>query len=333
MSVLHAGFIFLASFTLTVVSSIVLSRRIEQLGKWLRLSESLLGIVAALGADAPEISSAITALRTGQHDLGLGIVFGSNIFNLAALLGLSALLSGRVRVQRRSLLLNGAIAVAIMALTTAQLYGFLSAVWAMSLIAAVMIPYILLTAVRPDVVGRFIASLGFISHLDLTLTDANQDARTAETPRRPSYADILGVLPALVSIVLGSIGMVRSSMVLGAAWKIPPLVLGTIILASLTGIPNVVTAAQLALKGRGSAVLSESLNSNTLNFIIGVSLPSAILGIAALTSQTLFSLWWLIAMTLLALVLSFVRSGLGRLGGALLILIYAAFVAAVLLHK
>jgi cation:H+ antiporter len=68
-----------------VVSSIVLSRRIEQLGKWPRLSESLLGVVAALGANAPEISSAITALRQGQHDLGLGIVLGSNIFNLAAL--------------------------------------------------------------------------------------------------------------------------------------------------------------------------------------------------------------------------------------------------------
>ena len=333
MSGLDAGLLFLASFILTALSSIVLSRRIEQIGKWLRMSESMLGIVAALGADAPEISSAITALRNGQHDLGLGIVLGSNIFNLAALLGLSALLSGRVRVQRRSLLLNGAIAVVIMALTTAQLYGLLSAVWALSLIAVVMIPYVVATALPPQVVGRISDRLGLRTHLDLTLTDANQDAETADTPPRPSYADILGVLPALVSIVLGSIGMVRSAIVLGAAWKISTPVLGTIILAGLTGIPNVITAAQLAIRHRGSAVLSESLNSNTLNLVVGMSLPMAILGMAALTSRTLFSLWWLISMTLLALALSSVRSGLGRLGGALLILIYAAFVASVVLGR
>jgi Ca2+/Na+ antiporter len=71
---------------LTITSSAILSRRIEQLGQWLLLSESLLGIIAALGPDAPEISSSLTALRSGQHDLGLGIVFGSNIVNLAALL-------------------------------------------------------------------------------------------------------------------------------------------------------------------------------------------------------------------------------------------------------
>lgn len=157
-------------------------------------------------------------------------------------------------------------------------------------------------------------------------------------PRRriatlPSYSDILGLLPALVSIVLGSIGMVRSSIVLGAAWKIATPVLGTIIFASLTGIPNVIAAAQLALKGRGSAVLSESLNSNTLNLIVGVSLPMAVLGMKTLTWKSLFSLWWLIAMTFLALLLSFVRSGLRQLGGALLILIYAAFVAAIALGR
>lgn len=168
MATLDASLLFLVSFTLTVLSSIVLSRRIEQLGKWLRLSESPLGIVTALGADAPEISSAITALRSGQHELGLGIVLGSNIFNLAALLGLSALLSGQVRVQRRSLLLNGAIAFAIMAITTVQLYGVLSAVGALSLLAVVMIPYVTAPALPPRLAGRIITSLRFQTQVALT---------------------------------------------------------------------------------------------------------------------------------------------------------------------
>ena len=45
--------------------------------------------------------------------------------------------------------------------------------------------------------------------------------------------------------------MVRSAIVLGAHWKITGPVIGTLILATLTGIPNVVTAIRLALRGAG----------------------------------------------------------------------------------
>ena len=61
-------------------------------------------MISALGADTPEISSAVTALFVGQHGIGVGIVIGSNIFNLAALLGLSALFVGRLTVRRQGII-------------------------------------------------------------------------------------------------------------------------------------------------------------------------------------------------------------------------------------
>lgn len=235
MSTVEAGVLFLGSFILTVTASTVLSRRIEQLGKWLRLSQSLLGIAAALGADAPEISSSISAMRSGNHDLGLGIVLGSNIFNLAALLGLSALVSGKVRVGSRTLLLNGGVALGVIALTAAQLSGVLPDLWAIILIAAIMVPYVTATAVSPNSIRAAAQFVGLGKLAELTISDANRDAKKADSPRRPSYADILDVLPALVCIVLASIGLVHSAVVLGTAWSIPMPILGTIILASLTG--------------------------------------------------------------------------------------------------
>ena len=39
-------------------------------------------------SDTPEVTSAVTALPHGQHDVGPGVVLGSNMFNLAALIGL-----------------------------------------------------------------------------------------------------------------------------------------------------------------------------------------------------------------------------------------------------
>ena len=185
LSISMALLVFLGSLLLSVVASIVLSRRIEQLGAWLHLSESLVGIVAALGADVPEISSAITALHAGQPDLGLGIVLGSNIFNLAALLGMSAVLSGKVRVSRSTLLLNGGVATCVMIAVSAQLFGLLTSFWPITLIALMMVPYLALMAISPGRIARIAARFRFGDDVGQTVANVHQDAKTR--PRfRPS---------------------------------------------------------------------------------------------------------------------------------------------------
>src|SRR4029077_16265488 len=98
-----------ASFGVTVAASGALARQLDRIGERLGFSEALLGMVTALGADAPEIASAVAAIVAGQQDTGVGVVVGSNVFNLAALLGVSALIAGPVRIHRHGLLLNGGV--------------------------------------------------------------------------------------------------------------------------------------------------------------------------------------------------------------------------------
>ncbi len=325
MSTTEAILLFLSSLALTIVASVVLSRRLKQVGTSLQMSQSLLGIVAALGSDAPEISSAITALRGGEHDLGLGIVLGSNIFNLAALLGVGALASGRVKVARPTLLLNGAVALSILAVTMLQLYRILPAAWGLGLTLAIFLPYVVAVSISPERLTHFASRFGVGLAVLETVTDADKDATESEMAPQPSYADSLGIIPALVSIVLASIGMVHSAVLLGQRWHIPGAVTGTIILATLTGIPNIVTSVLLAMRGRGSAVLSEALNSNTLNLVAGVAVPALLLGLVPLSSGAALAVWWLAGMTVLALALSWLRGGLGRVGGAVLVAVYVAF--------
>jgi cation:H+ antiporter len=90
------------------ISSLILGGSLEKLKMRFHLSGGLLGMIAALGADTPEISSAVTAIFVGQHDIGAGIIIGSNIFNLAGLLGLSALVVGRLPVRKQGIIFNGA---------------------------------------------------------------------------------------------------------------------------------------------------------------------------------------------------------------------------------
>src|SRR5215471_20522221 len=91
--------VFLVSIAVMLLESAQFARRLDRVGLRLGLPETLLGLLTALAADAPEVSSAIAALVRGAHDVGVGVVVGSNVFNLAAMVGISAIICGRIRIR------------------------------------------------------------------------------------------------------------------------------------------------------------------------------------------------------------------------------------------
>ena len=72
------------------------------------------------------------------------MIVGSNTFNLAAMIGVSALLVGCVQVARNTLLLEGSVALAVTVIVIALLVGWISAVPAVLAIACVVGVYLLL---------------------------------------------------------------------------------------------------------------------------------------------------------------------------------------------
>ena len=59
--------VFLVAAAVSLVTSWVLVTRLERVGARLGLTEALLGMLAALAADAPEITAAVTALAGHQR--------------------------------------------------------------------------------------------------------------------------------------------------------------------------------------------------------------------------------------------------------------------------
>lgn len=110
---LYDAGIFVGGLVLISLASLVLSTSLERIGVRFGFPQALLGIVTALGADSPEIASAITALHRGNAVLGVGVVFGSNLFNLASLLGLSAVTAGFVRIAPQAVIFNGTVSLCL----------------------------------------------------------------------------------------------------------------------------------------------------------------------------------------------------------------------------
>src|SRR5262245_38098820 len=107
------GIWFVLAAAVSLGMSWILVSRLERIGEAAGLTEGLLGLVAALAADVPEITSAITALAHHEHAVGAGVVIGSNVFNLAALIGLGAIVAGIIRLHRRVVVLGGVFALPI----------------------------------------------------------------------------------------------------------------------------------------------------------------------------------------------------------------------------
>jgi cation:H+ antiporter len=128
-------------------------------------------------------------------------------------------------------------------------------------------------------------------------------------------------------IIAGSVGMVEAALTLGRDWGISHALLGTLVLGPLTSIPNAVTGIRLGLASRAEALVGEALNSNTINLAFGVIVPGLFVTLAARTLTDRLELWWLIGTAAVTLALLARRGGLGRIGGALLIVLYGGFAA------
>lgn len=306
-------------------ASVRLTHGLDRLGELLGLSEGLLGLLTAIGANTPEIASAVTALVSGAHDVGYGVVLGSNLFNLAGLLGLSAVLIGKIEQDRAGLLLHGSVAVVTTVAAGAMVMGWLAPVWTLALLLIVLTPYVTLLALSPDRLRRLPLPGAEALAASLYLEDAGCLDEPGDAPG--DWRPVWLVLPALAVIVVVSIGMVQAALSLGHVWHVPNAVTGALVLAALTGLPNVSAALRLARQGRGGAVVSETFNSNTLNLLIGLTIPAVVFGLGRGEAASVLEVWWLLGVTLAALLLLFRRPCLSRWGGGVVIALYLAFVA------
>jgi cation:H+ antiporter len=324
MSIGVALLVLAAAFVLTVASSIVLARELDRIGERLGFSEALLGIVTALGADAPEIASAVAAIVAGHEDTGVGVVIGSNVFNLAGLLGVSALIAGPVRIHPHGLALTGGVAIGVAVIGGLVAVGALPGVAGLVLALLALAPYVVLSALHSRARARL------PDFLREAVVEEQQDARRDEFARPATGVDALAVVPALAAVVGGAYGMVAAAQSLADRWDVSDVVVGALVLAALTSIPNLIAAVRLARHGRGAACVSESLNSNNANILVGLCVPALLLGLGSASGTEIFAACWMVGMTAVAVALGFGR-GLTRREGAVIIGLYAVFAVVIAL--
>jgi cation:H+ antiporter len=322
--------IFAAGVVVSLGASWILVSRLERLGHRLGFSEALLGMLAAFAADTPEITTAVTALAGHDRRVGAGVVLGANAFNLAVLLGVSALIAGFIALHRRVIVMSGAVALWVAVVCLAEVRGAFTPLVALALALAALLPYAAILGAGRRQVARLPFRASWLHWLDQAIGEEEQELAGVIAAAGGDARDGAVAALALLVVVGASVAMEHAATALGRHYSIAGILVGALVLAAVTSLPNAVAGVYLALRGRGAAALSTALNSNMINVVAGLLIPGSLVGLGAPSHQTSLVAAAYLALTVLALTAAYLARGLRRATGAVIVAVYAAFTIALI---
>jgi cation:H+ antiporter len=232
-----------------------------------------------VGANIPNDVSSAVAISTAHADVGVGIIIGSCIYNIAVILGLCALVvpGGKSIVldlqQRRNMHLIGRFTLAI----TLLFLLALALMPEMTKASALAQQTLFLFAVSLVALVCFgLLVLHILKHSHGEERDETALAHHVSGKRRGvlTLLRLSGEVVLALVISLGGVQvMVNSGQVLTTDLHVPPAFAGLVVLAVATSLPNTVVALSLVRTGEGIACIEEIFNSNSINIALGIFLP------------------------------------------------------------
>ena len=266
----------------------------------LKISDLVVGLtVVAFGTSAPEFAVTISAALTGQTDISIGNVIGSNIFNLGFILGGTAIIRP---IATSSKLFNrdGFFLLATTALIFLLFFG--------------------INGWTPDdkytqIEGVLLFSLliGYICFLFI-----KKDPPEKIHPNSANLKSYIYFFVGLVLIVYGGHLMVKHSSIVARAMGISDWVIAVTIVAAGTSAPEFATSVSAALKGRHGIAIGNLIGSDLFN-LLGVLGLAGILNPTTLAPDIYNSVFLLVMMVGLALLMIRTNWRISRLEGTILV--------------
>jgi len=225
------------------------------LAHWARISPGIVGAtVAAFATSSPELSVSINAATAGTPQISLGDVLGSNVVNVALILGLALAISG-IKSPR----------------------GSVSRDFPVALLVPVVTGVLMLDGVISRVDGFLLLGV-FLFWLGATVIEARKQRSAAE--------EVLGehrIVPAVLSGVAGLVLLfvsgyfiVRGARGVATAYGIDAFIIGATVIAIGTSVPELATTLVSKLRGHDEVGLGTILGSNIFNGLLVVAVAAII---------------------------------------------------------
>ena len=299
----------------------------SSVAKILKVPAIIIGLtVVAFGTSLPEASVSVTAALSGQNELAVSNVIGSNLFNLLVVLGASALVCP-IKVKLSLLKREFPFSIIITAILLLSITGF-----NFKAIVAGEGGFVLSRA------EGIILLVLFVGFLVAAVLDALHSRKNAEETDAPEDYEILSpaksaiyIIGGIAAIAIGGDFVVDSASEIARSFGMSQTFIGLTIVALGTSLPELVTSVVAAKKGENDLALGNVVGSNIFNILLILGMSATISPIT-LTGLAIQDTAILIVASLLVYVCAISRKGLSKLEGSMFLLFYAGFFAYILVR-
>ncbi|MDI6644254.1 MAG: calcium/sodium antiporter [Methanobacteriaceae archaeon] len=318
--------ILIISLIIVIKSADLFIDNLVDIGTHLGISEIILGVTAAaIGTSLPEFGSAVIASVSGNTDIGVGVVIGSNIWNIAGILGISATVAGVIRTDARGVTRDGLITLGTgLILIFFMLFGDITSTAAIVMII-VYIFYLWMLIRAQKKYSEAESSNEMNSNNKKSKEKEILDKDSQSNKKSINIKNIMFMILGFIGLVIGCKLLVDSGTELARIAGIPAMIMGLFTLAIGTSIPELVVTLSSAVKGLHNLSLGTVLGSNTFNILIGIGIPALIMNVPVDRLSLTFDAPVMIFVTALLILLSRRGDKLSRIDGLILLSIYIIY--------
>ena len=311
------GILFLiAGLVLLVLSGDGLVRFASGLAIKASIPPVIVGLtIVSIGTSAPEIIASVRAALEGNPGITVGNVIGSNIANLALILGVTALIHP-VRVDRSLMRTDWPVLVA-----ASLLFWFFARngsleTWEGGMLLAGGIGLLIMLYFRSR----------FGSKTDQALTEDLDEQKDAS---RSIWMLLGGIVVASIGLYYGSEGFIEGARQLAKQMGVSDHVIGLTVVAFGTSVPELVASGIAAWKRESDLALGNLIGSNIFNIFFAAGLSSSIIALPVDAQALQFDFWWMTAIALIVGAMMWHKSLVHRWKGVVLLLAYLVYMVCV----
>ena len=282
------------------------------LAKNIGVSPMMIGLtIVAMGSSAPEIVVSVTASLSGSPDTAVGNAIGSNITNIALVLGITALIKP-------------------LQVSSGTLKREFPLLFVMCLLAVYVLHDQMLTFYEGAfLIGMFfvvLAGMGWLS-VYAEKGDKLADDNESEIPTGVSTSvAVLWVLVGLVMLPLSAHFLVESAVFIAKYFGISDLVIGLTIIALGTSLPELAACIAGVLKGEDDLAMGNIIGSNIFNILAVLGMPGLIAPGLIDPSAATRDMYVMLGLTVMLLVFSFNFVGTRRINRVEASILLASFI-------
>lgn len=311
-----APLLIVAGFVLLIAGAEVLVRGASRLAAAVGVSPLVIGLtVVAFGTSAPEMAVSTISGLSGQANIALGNVIGSNIFNILLILGISALVTPLVVSQQ---LVKMDVPLMIVASAAAYLFAWNGTISRLE---------------------GLILFGGIVAYTVFLIRQSRRESRAVEAEYVQKYGDkeplspkvlikdAVFILAGLGLLVLGSKWLVDGSVAVAQKLGVSDLVVGLTIVAAGTSLPELATSVVASIRGERDIAVGNVVGSCLFNLlaVLGMAGMVSPSGIAVSPAALRFDLPVMVLVSAACLPIFFTGSRISRREGAVLFGGYIAY--------